>query len=589
MTQPRQTHSSRKTEVQFREREELLDFLLEVSRVTAETLDLDKLLENVAAIVKDVVPYNLFAILLWSERQQGLTIRYSIGHREEVVRSLVVPLNEGITGAAAASRQPILVDDVRQDPRYLNALDAVRSELAVPMMARGRLVGVIDLQSTRPKAYTEQERSLIRLIGSRVASSIENARLYRRVDRQNRTLRTLAHLSREFSSILDLDELMSKIASATRSLMNFDAFSVLLVDEQRTALRHRFSVRYDQRIRLDNVPIGKGITGAAAESGQPVRVNDTAADPRYIASHPDVRSELAVPLIVQDRVTGVLDVESNRIGYFTEDHQRTLSLLATQIASSIENARLYEELAHRQQRMDQDLKAARKLQRVLMPRSAPEIKGLKAGIRSRPAREISGDVFDFFEQSEDYTLIAFGDVSGKGAAAALYGALVSGLLRILGPRRLRPGRLLQELNELLLERKVDAQYATLLVAQWEPASRRLLMANAGSEPPLVLRRGEISKPEIEGVPIGLLEDREYDETELRLEPEDVILFYSDGVEDQLNSAEEDFSRARVTKLLKRHSAATPQAIADAIFAELDEFRGSTSITDDQTVVAVRVT
>lgn len=587
MTQPRMTQT-RKAQVRFRERAELLDFLLEVSRITSETLDLDKLLDNVAAIVKEVVPYDLFAILLWSDRQQGLTIRYSIGHREELVRTLVIPLNEGITGAAAASRAPILVEDVRQDPRYLNALDAVRSELAVPMMARGKLVGVIDLQSTRLNAYTEHERSLIRLIAARVASSIENARLYRRVDRQNRTLRTLAHLSREFSAILDLDKLLGNIANTTRALISYDAFSIFLLDAERGVLRHRFSVRYDERVHIDNVPMGKGITGAAAESGEAVRVLDTGADPRYISSHPDIRSELAVPLIVQDRVVGVLDVESNRIGYFTDDHQRTLTLLAAQIASSIENARLYEELAQREQRMDQDLRAARKLQHVLMPRSAPDIKGVEVGIRARPAREISGDVFDFFEQAQDYSLIAFGDVSGKGAAAALYGALVSGLLRILGPRRLRPGLLAKALNELLLERKVDAQYATLVLALWEPESRRLLMANAGAEPPLLLRGAEIIRPKVEGVPIGLLDDREYEEVELRLEAGDLLLFYSDGVEDQLNAAEQDFSGVRVERLLREQAANSPQAIADAFFASLDEFRGATAITDDQTVVAVRV-
>src|ERR1043166_1968827 len=150
----------RKSSVRFRERAELLDFLLEVARVTSETLDLDQLLENVASIVKDVVPYDLFAILLYSERAQGLTIRHSIGHREEVVRNLIVPLGEGITGLAASTREPVLVDDVRQDPHYLNALDAVRSELAVPMLARGKLVGVLDVQSTRVKAYTDQDRSV---------------------------------------------------------------------------------------------------------------------------------------------------------------------------------------------------------------------------------------------------------------------------------------------------------------------------------------------------------------------------------------------------------------------------------------------
>src|SRR5260370_15434807 len=234
--------------------------------------------------------------------------------------------------------------------------------------------------------------------------------------------------------------------------MNYDGFSIYLVDAEKKVLRHRFSVRFDQRVNLDNLPLVKGITGAAAESREPVRVLDTLADPRYIASHPEIRSELAVPLVVQDRVVGVLDVESERIGYFTEDHQRTLSLLAPQVASSVENARLYEELAQREQRMDQDLKAARKLQHVLQPREAPEIYGLEIAIRARPAREISGDVYDFFDHGDDYAVICFGDVSGKGAAAALYGALVSGLLRTMAPRRRSPAVLMQALNETMLER-----------------------------------------------------------------------------------------------------------------------------------------
>jgi phosphoserine phosphatase RsbU/P len=579
--------TTRKSAV-FRERAELLDFLLEVSRVTAETLDLDKLLENVAQIVKTVVPYDLFAILLYSERAQGLRIRHSIGHRDEVVRSLVIPLTEGVTGAAATSRMPVLVDDVTQDPRYLNALDAVRSELAVPMTARGKLVGVLDVQSTRVKAYSDQDRAMLRLIAARVAVSIDNARLYLRVERQNRTLKTLTRLSQEFSSILNLDDLLGKIAATVRTMINYDAFSIFLVDRERKVLRHRFSVRYDERVNLDNIPLGKGITGAAAESRETVRVLDTAEDPRYIASHPEIRSEMAVPLIAQDRVVGVLDVESERIGYFTEEHQRTLSLLAPQIASSVENARLYEELAQREQRMDQDLKAARKLQHVLQPREAPELRGLEIALRARPAREISGDVYDFFDHGDDYSVIVFGDVSGKGAAAALYGALVSGLLRILAPRRRSPAVLMQSLNESLLERKVDAQYATLLVALWEPRQRRLTLCNAGAEPPMVLRNGEIIKPKAEGVPIGLLEDRQYEEVEFMAEMGDTILFFSDGVEDQLNAREEDYSRLRVIRMLKKHGGESPGAFAKAIFADLDAFREGTPITDDQSIVVMRV-
>ncbi len=295
-----------------------------------------------------------------------------------------------------------------------------------------------------------------------------------------------------------------------------------------------------------------------------------------------------MPLIVQDRVVGVLDLESDRIAHFTEDHQRTLSLLAPQIASSVENARLYEELAQREQRMEQDLAAARKLQHVLQPREAPELRGLELALRARAAREISGDVYDFFDHGDEYAVIVFGDVSGKGAAAALYGALVSGLLRILAPRRRSPSVLMQSLNEALLERKVDAQYATLTVALWEHRSRRLTLCNAGAEPPLIYRHGDVIKPKVEGVPIGLLEGREYEEVAIDLRIGDTLVFFSDGVEDQLNSSDEEFSRGRVLRLLKKHGAESPKAIADAIFAEIDAFRDGTPLTDDQSVVVMRV-
>jgi phosphoserine phosphatase RsbU/P len=578
----------RKAAVRFRERAELLDFLLSVADATSETLDLDRLLTSVASIVKDVVASDLFAILLYSEKEKGLRIRYSMGHREELVKNLVVRLGEGITGAAAASRLPVVVDDVRGDPRYLNALDAVRSELAVPMIARGKLVGVIDVESIRPAAYSEHDRALLRLIASRVAVSIDNARLYRRVDRQNRTLRALARVSQEFSSILNIDELLGKIAKIVRNLINYDAFSIMLLDAEKRILKHRFSVRYDQRVNMDNIPLGRGITGAAAESREAIRVNDALADPRYIASHPEVRSEVAIPLMVQDRVVGIMDLESERMGYFTDDHVRTLGLLAPQIASSVENARLYEEINQREQRMDVDLKAARKLQSVLLPRKAPEIAGLDIAIRARAARDVTGDVYDFFEHGDDYAVLAFGDVSGKGAAAALYGALVSGLLRILAPRRRGPASLLRSMNEALLERRVDAQYATLMVLLWDSKTRRMTMANAGSEPPLICREGEIIKPRIEGVPIGLLDDREYEEFVFQAKPGDVILLYSDGIEDQLNQAEQEFGRDRITAILTEQCGAPTDIIATTILHEVDTFKAGMPNTDDQSIIVMRV-
>lgn len=579
---------SQNAATRFREREELLDFLLEVATVASETLELDQLLPRVGEFVNRVIPHDIFAILLYSERSKVLRIRYARGHRDEVVRNLVISLGEGVTGIAAATRQPVLVPDVHRDPRYLSVIDAVRSELAVPMTARGKLVGVIDIQSTRPAAFSDSDRAMLQLLASRVAASIDNARLYKRIERQSRISRTLLELSQEFSSTLLLDELLRKIAEAVARLIRYDSFSIYLVDQQHGVLRHRFSVRFDQRVTLENIPLGQGITGAAVNARRPIRVEDTAAEPRYIATHPEIRSEIAVPLIAQDRVVGVMDLESERIGYFTEEHQRTLSLLAPQIAASIENARLYEQLAEREERLEADLKAARKLQSVLLPSTPPKIAGLDIAFKLRPAREISGDLFEFFHHGPEYSLVAFGDSSGKGAAAALYGALVSGLLRTLGHRRRPPAELLKLLNDVLLERKIDAQYVTLLLMAWNSRACQFTLATAGAAPPLICRAGERIRLKLEGMPLGLLESRQYDEKLFEARSGDVLLLYSDGVTDQVNAKGEEFGTTRLFRILKKHCGLASKKILEAILAELDEFRGSAPLSDDQTLIAVKV-
>ena len=574
--------------LRFKDRTEVLDFLLEVAAATQETLDLDRILSNVASIVTRVIPSQLFAILLFSERRKGLRIRYAVGHRQEIIQNLLIPLGEGLTGIAAQTRETVLSNNVRQDPNYLPALDAVRSELAAPMIARGKLVGVIDLQSTSLNAYSEYDKMLVHLLASRVGSSIDNARLYRRVDVQHRTMRTLARVSQEFSSILDLDELLRKLAEIIRSLIDYDAFSILLIDEPRQVLRHTFSIRYDEEVTPDAIPLGEGITGAAARLRQPIRIEDTAADPRYIAAHPNIRSEVAVPLLLRDRVIGVLDVESSRLNNFTVEHVRTLTLLAPTIASAVENARLYDEVAQREQRMETDLQAARKLQTILLPSEPPEVEGLQIAVGLKPAREISGDLFDFFDYDNGQIAIVFGDSSGKGAAAALYAALVGGLLRSLARRKRGPADLLRALNTNLAERKAEAQYATLLAMLWDARTMRLTMANAGGTPPIICRGDELLNPETSGVPVGLLEDRRYDETVVQLQSGDLIVLTSDGILDAFNEAGVEYGRDRLGLAIKRHCGDLPQAVVDAIFADVQLHVADAPQFDDQTILILRV-
>lgn len=580
---PTDTHPGRP----FQDRAELLDFLLEVATAATSTLDLDGLLKTLAQLVRTVVRFDLLAVLLYSERRGGLAVRYSIGYSPETVRDLVIPLEEGITGLAATTRSPVFVGDVRTEPRYLSLVDAVRSEMAVPMVQRGKLVGIIDLQSTEINAFTPEDCAMLQLIASRATASIVNARLFRRVDRRNRTLRAIARVSQEFTSTLDLDDLLSKVAARTKKLINYDAFSILLFDPAHQMLRHRFSLRYDERVQLDYIAPGKGITGAAAATRKLVRVEDTQADPRYIALNPGIRSEISVPLIARDRLIGVLDLESGRVGYFTEEHEQLLKPLAPLVAQAVDNARLYEEVAAHKERMQADLEAARRLQTHLLPKEDPEIPGLEIGIGFRPAHEISGDVFDFFEHGDD-AIICIGDVSGKSAAAALYGAMVTGLLRTLASRRKSPAAVMERLNDALLERRAGSRYLTLLVLFWKAQSRVLTMANAASAVPIVLRRGQLIEPHLEGFPLGLFPNRAYDEIPFQTEPGDLIVLYSDGIQDQPDLDKQDYGSTRLRPLLTGLGHLPAQAVVDAIVADVDQFRGDEPVHDDQTLIVIRV-
>ena len=243
----------------------------------------------------------------------------------------------------------------------------------------------------------------------------------------------------------------------------------------------------------------------------------------------------------------------------------------------------------REQRMEQDLKRRAQIAiRAAADEPCPIFADWRLRSASRPAREISGDLYDFFEHGEEYSLIAFGDVSGKGAAAALYGALVAGLLRILAPRRQTPAQLMKLLNETLLERKVDAQYATLLLMQWSGRENMLTMANAGALPPIICRGGEILDPRVEGVPLGLLEDRDYDQMQFQAQSGDLIVLYSDGIEDQLGEGDKDFGRDRLFRRLKKSTTYSPRDVVGAIFNDIDRFRGSSPLTDDQTLIVLKV-
>ena len=579
-----------------------VEFLHRLADALNTTLDLNTLMHRVADLVRAVIDYRIFAILLINDRTNELWMRFQTGHTPEIERMRIKP-GRGVVGQAALQRRSILIEDVHTFEHYINANPEVLSELAVPLIIKNKVIGVIDIQSESPAFFTHEHQRLLELVASRMAVAVENARLYTRVSRQAQTLTVLHENSREITSILDLDDLLERIGQLLKRVIDFQMFTILLWNDRTDQFEHRFSTRYGERIaRERNVPLGHGLIGTAAAQRTPILAPDVRKDSRYVVENAETRSELSVPLIYKGKVIGVIDLEHTRVNYYNEDHQRTLTTLAAQIAVSIANARLYQRIHEEEQRMERDLEMARQVQLRLLPAAPPHPPNAEIATRFLPARSIGGDIYDFLDYSTPEhpgrLAIAVGDVSGKAAPAALYAALLSGILRSLAPRHLAPADLLTALNEQLQERKLDAQYVTMLIALWDDAARTLRIANAGSVQPLFVSTDnadlthaiDVRTISVEGFPLGLFPGVTYEEQVIQTSPGDLIVFFSDGIVDAENIHGDMFGTDRLCTLLQRHptAAQTADGSLEAILEAVSTFQAGAEHFDDETVVALRV-
>jgi sigma-B regulation protein RsbU (phosphoserine phosphatase) len=412
---------------------------------------------------------------------------------------------------------------------------------------------------------------------------------------QARTLSLLYEISHELASILDREELLRQIAERVKKLVDYQVFTVMLWNEQEQVLESVFSLRFEDAIPSRfQMPLNQGITGAAAAERRTIRVVDVRLDPRYLKCDSDVevRSELVVPLLRRDRLVGVLDLESTEPHAFTAEHERLLNILGSYIAVALENARLFEEAKQNQTRLQEDLETAREIQRQLLPSGAREVPGLDLATAYIPARELGGDFYDLLPYGVGRLAIAIGDVSGKGTAAALYGSLAIGILReLVHDREGAAGEMLRLLNERLLAARLDARFIAMQFAVYDAALRELNVANAGGTLPILIRNGTVEEIRITGMPLGLLPDVEFDEVRLALQPGDIVVFASDGIQEAMNKDQEEFGTERLKAVLATVVPSDPgYTVAQRIVKATDDHTGpGRTPHDDRTLMILRVT
>ena len=568
---------------------EVLATLAEIGEEVNSSLDLDEVLARTAALIKRHIDYEIFGVLLLEGDGSYLRHRFSIGYARELAENLRIPLGQGITGTAAATGHSVRVSDTTKDARYINAIDSVRSELAVPLMLQGKCVGVLDIQSRHLDYFTPDQQNILTLLASRLAVAIENARLFQKVKAQADTLLLLSEVGRETGSILDVEALLRRAAEQTKRVIDYQILSIMLYNEEQKVFLHRVDVKHGHQVQGKlRVAASEGIVGAAANLKEPVLVPDVSVDPRYVMVNPETRSELAIPMMHKGKVIGVLDLESPQLNYFTDDHVQTLSILAANLAVSLENARLYEQLARDEARLERDLQAAKRIQGALLRPVPAEDYGLDMAARYLSAREVCGDLYEFLRYGPQQLGIALGDVSGKGTAAALYGAVAIGIMRSLAPQKLQPAEMLRQMNQIVGERRIEGRFMTACFATWQKGRQKLRVANAGQSQPLLYKDGRCGKVELTGFPLGIFEEVTYDEWGVTLDAGNILVFHSDGIAESQNSEGQFFGTTRIQNLIEQHHEVTAAELADLILRDVDWFTHSAPLFDDRTLVIVKV-
>ena len=579
--------------------QELITTLFALGREVTSVLNLDELLQRIPELIRRLIDFTAFAVYLLDEKHQDVRMAYSVGYPERA-QAYRMQVGEGTVGRVVQEGAPRLVHDVAEDPQYVELVPGTRSKLVVPLRRKGKIIGALNLLSAEVAHFTERDAAILRQFAAHVAVAIENARLFEFERKETAMLGTLVEIARDFAAILDLNLLLRRLAQLVKRVIDYRTFGIFLMrsDPGGVApdeLELTVAVQYGESRALPRVKIGTGIVGYAALHREPVLVDDVSKDPRYIEFVADVRSELAVPLLLKDRCIGVFDLESPHLGAFDQRDAEMLTLLASQAAVAIENARLYETLQRSEERILREVRFAQRVQAALLPAEIPDrLSGLDVAARFEPATELGGDFYELLMPDDNTFVIAVADVSGKGVPAALYGAFAGELVRSRTYRRRftsvrsSPAGVLASMNTILHERRLEEYYCTLCYAAVDQHSRVMTLANAGLPYPVRCNADGCHMLELAGLPLGSFEGSAYEEMSFDLREGDVWVWATDGVVDANDLEGREFGTGQLIQLVEQHRHESAQQIVDGIFAAVHAFRGPARTHDDMTVVALRV-
>jgi sigma-B regulation protein RsbU (phosphoserine phosphatase) len=427
---------------------------------------------------------------------------------------------------------------------------------------------------------------------SGLLEAIEDARTQSdetsRVARQSDLLALISRISVALLDTATLNETLEQIVSMVFQAVPADRSMIMMRDEKNPDLKVAVARLRDRVGEVGEIRISRSVIDEVVANGKSVLTSDAQADPRFMGGTvmlQGVRSVLAVPLGVGENVFGIIYADSPLAeGRFTEDHLKVLTTLASVAAIRVQNGRLMEQQMERV-RLEQDLHVASEIQQRFQPASAPQVPGYELQGISFPCYEIGGDYYDFIQRDNGKLIVALGDVSGKGPAAALLMSSLHAAVHAHSDTHSSLAKTIGAVNRYLVESIPANRFVTLFYAELDPKDGSLAFLNAGHNPPLIVHTGgTMEQLAAGGLPLGIMANADFREGKTRLHPGDVLVIYSDGVSEAVNPQGEEFGPTRLYEVVARNLDASAAGIRDRIESALTKFCQGTPAADDITLV-----
>ncbi|MEY4069873.1 MAG: hypothetical protein RL721_487 [Candidatus Eisenbacteria bacterium] len=472
----------------------------------------------------------------------------------------------GLAGWVQSRGEPLrLAPGDAAPPGLRGVRELPATAIVLPLFRRGEVFGVLECVGKRGGAFSDADFDRLEVAAEGVAFALDYALLSQEIERRALEKDVLLDVTRLLAAPFELEEVVEAIITGLRQVVDFDAAAVYLVARDTASLEMVSDLGYPEGSEVAfELQMGEGIVGWVAKSGEAVIVPDVTADPRYVAARPTTRSEIATPLIVEGRVIGVFNLESDHEDLYHEGHLELLSAFAAQAAVAVERARTARDRVERR-RLEKELAIARDIQRSFLPAVAPSVPGF----------DLAG---------------TFADVSGKGIPAALLmaGFRMSLLAEIRNEFAIRA--VMRKVNRLLFESTDRGKFVTAFYGVLDWRNGILIFSNAGHNPPLLIRPDGTTDPLSEGgVALGVLEDTQYEERPLAIADGDVAVLYTDGVSEAENEMGEQFGVERIEAIVRANPTHTARELMQDLIAAVLDWAGERGLNDDLTLLVMRKT